>query len=273
MSGVTRTRVPLVRVVGMPSLPVAVALALHGTQALAAAASRREDLVRSAWRASRPRGVEVLDDGEWFQEWADAGETVLFVALPRPGKILGLPPALHPDVMTAAISDGEVLLGGTKGGLATCRITEFGPSGDRGRLLTWTAYPAGVIPRHVVEATDLAALSRGLVTAISETSRRLDALGGAPWRPADTLPADPLARALPVPQETPPPVILALDRAARVVEITRAGLAAEESGAALDAATSRERATLLRGLLSAAQDTIVAATNVATMVMAGWRPL
>ena len=262
----------LVRVFRMPSLPVAAALALHGTHALTVDPSRREDLLEAAWRTARPRGVELLDNGEWLQEWADSGERVLFVAMPRPGKVTGLPPALHPDVMTAVLGDGEVLLGGTTGGLATCRITEFGPIGDRGHLLTWTAYPAPVLPRHVVEATDLAALSRGLLAAIADTARRLEALGGAPWRPADTLPADPITRPLAVPKSTPAPAILALDRATRVAALARAGLAIEDSGAALDAATSRERAVILRGLHGTAEDTIVGATNVATMVMAGWRP-
>mgnify|MGYP001325888554 CR=1 FL=1 len=272
MSGVTAAQDGLTNLSRMPSLPVAAALALHGTHALAARPSQRGELLRAAWGAARPRGVELLDDGEWLQEWADGGETVLFVALPRPGMIVGLPPGLHADVMTAAISEGQVILGGTRGGLATCTVTEFGPIGDRGRLLTWTAYPAPVVPRHVVEATDLAALSRGLLTAIADSARRLESLGGAPWRPGDTLPADPITRPLAVPRTTPAPAILALDRATRVAALARAGLAIEDSGAALDAATSRERAAILRGLLGTAEDTIVGATNIATMVMAGWRP-
>ena len=255
----------------MPSLPLSVSLALHATAACGSSGDR-EAALRRAWRDAHPRTLDVDDDAPWLADWAEEGECVLFVAMPRPGRVGDLPRGLHPDILPVALDAGECVLGGTKGGLAVPTTTTFGPHGDQGRWVTWTAYPGPAVPRHVVEATDLAHIARELIARTTAAARALEDVGGTPWRPMDTLPADPRTRPNALPRKTPAAVLLVLDRAVRIAEVARAGLAVERANAALDATTSLKRTIILTDVLDVALTALTGATNVGAMAIAGWRP-
>ena len=255
----------------MPSLPLSVSLALHATAALTSSGDRSTTL-RTAWHNAHPAALEVDVEARWLKEWADDGESILFIAMPQPGRIGGLPRGLHPDILPPLLEAGECVLGGTHGGIAVPTTTIFGPPGDQGHLVEWTAYPGPAVPRHVVEATDLAHISRELIARTTAAARALEDVGGTPWRPMDTLPADPRTRPNALPRKTPAAVLLVLDRAVRIAEVARAGLAVERANAALDATTSLKRTIILTDVLDVALTALTGATNVGAMAIAGWRP-
>ena len=160
----------------MPSLPLSVSLALHATAALTSSGDRSTTL-RTAWHNAHPAALEVDVEARWLKEWADDGESILFIAMPQPGRIGGLPRGLHPDILPPLLEAGECVLGGTHGGIAVPTTTIFGPPGDQGHLVEWTAYPCPTLPRHVVESTDLAHLSTDLIARTTSAASELDQLG------------------------------------------------------------------------------------------------
>ncbi|PID97110.1 MAG: hypothetical protein CSA84_01835 [Actinomycetales bacterium] len=203
--------------------------------------------------------------------WPARGETAVLLALPRPGSFTGMPRAPR-ESLTVALDAGECLVAPTVGGVLVPTIEEFGPVGDTGRLLTWTAHPAEPLPRHVVEAVDLRELDRSLTGVVRDATERVEALGGIPWRsPAMTTNRTDI-RAAVLPDGVPPRAARLMIDAAVVHAVALEGLAEEHGGAATDAATSSQRAAVFRTVLDTADDTLAGAVNVAAMVLAGWRP-
>jgi len=248
-------------------LPLALRLALWGTRWLHGQATVEEVVERThAGLVTDATGdVETV-----LADWAEAGETAVFLAIPRPGAPAGMPPA-HPDALGAATAAGQAAYAPTVGGLLVPAVAGFGSDGDRGLLASWTAYPAQPVPRHVAEATDLRDLSRRLAEAVQETTERLAAAGGIPWRGWEAT-TEPRRHVPGLPDRLAPRAVHLLDRADTVAGLAVAGLEVESDGAALDASTSLVRATALRRLLAEAQDVLVGATNVLAMEIAGWRP-
>ena len=205
-----------------------------------------------------------------LRDWAERGETAVFLALPRPGLLTGMPRA--PLAVTAAATDaGQAAYAPTVGGALVPALTRFGPEGDTGVLATWAAYETEPVPRHIAEAPDVGDLSRRLTEAVLEATTRLATVGGIPWRGGEATPP-PRARVPGLPPGLAPRPLHLLDRAGDVRALALAGLGVEESGAALDASTSAERTAVLRRLLAEAEATLVGATNVLSMSLAGWRP-
>ena len=120
-------------------------------------------------------------------------------------------------------------------------------------------------------APDVGDLSRRLTEAVLEATTRLATVGGIPWRGGEATPP-PRASVPGLPHGLAPRPLHLLDRAGDVRALALAGLSVEESGAALDASTSAERTAVLRRLLTEAEATLVGATNVLAMTVAGWRP-
>lgn len=207
---------------------------------------------------------------ETLRDWQTYGETAVFLALPRPGVPAGMPRTDRLSLAEAAEA-GQAAYAPTVGGLLVPRLTPFGPDGDPGLLVEWTAYDAEPVPRHVAESTDLRDLSRRLAEAVQEATERLATVGGIPWRGGEANP--PPRSSLPglPPGLAPRPVHL-LDRAVEVRALALSGLDVEAKGAALDATTSAVRTATLRALLVEAEAAVVGATNVLAMSIAGWRP-
>lgn len=202
--------------------------------------------------------------------WPPPGEDVVFVALPRPGSFSGMPHAPRPS-LAAALEAGECLVAPTVGGLLVPQVQTFGPPGDQGRLLTWTAYPGQPLPLHSVEALDVRELGRALTVAVREATTDLQAAGGIPWQPWQAHPRADAQEAI-LPDGLPPRALGLLVQAATVHELAVEGLALEQQRPALDAGTSRLRSDVLRRLLDLADDALVGAVNVGALVLAGRRP-
>lgn len=205
--------------------------------------------------------------------WRDFGESALLVALPRPGDVSGMP-RTSPEVAGAAAAAGECVYVAGMGGLLVPEQSTFGPEGDEGTRVTWTAYEAEPVARHVLEALDLGDLERSLATAVAAGAATLEAVEGRPWTSA---PRDSAERVLAngrwgLPGGLPARAVRVMTMAARTAVIAEEGLRMAAAGPALDVHSSVQRELELRRLASAADAVLAGATNVAVMALAGWRP-
>lgn len=254
---------------GVPvvALPLVLRCALWGTRWLGGRGDL-DDIVQNVHAGT------VTDMAGPFQAtlrtWADQGETAVFLALPRPGQLMGMPRA-HLTTTAAGTDAGQAAYAPTVGGALVPTLTRFGPEGDTGVLVTWAAHQTEPVPRHIAEAPDVGDLSRRLTEAVQEATTRLATVGGIPWRGGEATPP-PRASVPGLPPGLAPRPLHLLDRAGDVRALALAGIGVENSGAALDATTSVERAAILRRLLIEAEATLVGATNILAMSQAGWRP-
>ncbi len=247
-------------VAGMSGLPLSIRVALWGTDAWTHGRDARDALERAHEGLVTDVAGEVL---ETLEQWHAAGERVLLVALPRPGALQGMP-SVSPDARGVALDVGECVIAPTVGGLLVPVVSGFGPAGDEGRLVTWTAYEAAPVSRHTIEALDPRELTRDLAEAVRAATEELEAAGGLPWHPREATPhPSPPGRALP-PSMTPRELLL-LDRACAVLDLAEAGLAAELHQPALDAGSSQRRQLALRTLATRAAHVLAGAANVAAL--------
>jgi hypothetical protein len=253
----------------MPELPVSVRLAVWVTSAWHGRMGLGEAL-----RRSFPDVDHVEGDLGRIELWHELGEQALFVALPRPGDVTGMP-RTSPEALAHAADSGECVYAAGLGGLLVPAVTEFGPEGDTGIRVDVAAYDAQPVPRHRLEMLDLGHVERGLLASMRRHAEQLEAVGGSPWGHHHRAEAETsLERSLwGLPAETPPRVLRVVSLAAKV-----AGLAdiAGASGAlvpgAVDASTSSTREGLLRSLVADADRALADAANVGVMAIAGWRP-
>lgn len=252
----------------MVGLPLVVRLALWASAQAAGVDGDRDDPWAHAGITDLAGDVDTLTD------WLEAGERLFLPALPRPGHLAGMP-RTEPEALDAALDASQAVVAATLGGLLVPMLEPFGPPGDRGLLASVTAYPAQPLPRHVIEATDAAALARWLTESVLEATSTLESIGGTPWRPWETQPepARPMAAGLSAGLVTRAARATHLiGRAATVRELAADGIELELAQPALDATTSARRVTALRTLAGVADEVLVGAATVAAAVLAGWLP-
>ena len=252
----------------MSELPASVRLALWVTAAWNDGVSLREALARSF-----PDLDHVAGDLGRLEVWRDLGERALFVALPRPGDVSRMPLCSVP-VAARAAEAGECVFVPSLGGLLIPTLTPFGPEGDRGWRVDWSAHDAEPVARHRLEMVDLREVEGALLSRLSDLTEAFERVGGTPWGSSGRAAAEGslgsrtwgLPDALPV-------------RALRVMSLaaTAGALAARAGGLTalgadgLDAGTSARRESLVRLLAAHADDALADAANVAVMSLAGWR--
>lgn len=248
-------------------LPASARLALWGTLALAGAVSPGEAAGRSHPSVDHVGG----DVDERLATWRELGEQALFVALPRPGDLTGLP---HASLLAqgAACDAGECVYVAS-GGLLVPRQSRFGSPGDEGTRVDWTPYDAEPVARHLLESLSLADLDRDLATATASATGTLEATDGLPWSSRHREEADAalVARPWNLPPQTPQRALRVMVHAARVGVIVQEGLALAAAGPSLDLHSSGTRERQLRVLQATAHAVLAGAVNVATMTLAGWR--
>jgi hypothetical protein len=221
---------------------------LHGHTSLDSAA---ENVHEKADEPHRVHGVPG-EDGQTgltvaLARLRRAGATGFRLALPQPGDPLGLcGPA---EFNHAAMAAGEAVLvvGLPLGVIPT--IQAYGPPQDQGFTVTWNVLP--VSTETTADVPTLSEAERELTSALREATEELARLDVARWRPeaAEALAAirghgrSPEAVLAP---GYPPRAIKVLTQAQRLAAI--ASLAAVDDGAAVSAAQSRIRTTLLNGL-------------------------
>lgn len=202
--------------------------------------------------------------------WRDLGEQVLLVALPRPGDLTGMPGGSS-EMVTAAVDAEEIVFVPGVGGALVPSIEEFGPAGDRGWQAAWIAYDADPVPTHVVQAVALPDVELALRREAAELTGRLAATSTAPMA-ADGL--ERLARRAVsqdwgVPEGLPPRAIRVIELAGSLTSLAEIGLDGRLQS--IDSSGTLQRERILQELHDRAAHALVAATNVASMHLAGWR--
>lgn len=253
----------------MPELPASVRVALWTTLAW------RGDLtLEDAAGRSLPDVDHVTGLTTTLEAWGGIGERALFVALPRPGDLAGLP-RCAPAAAGRAAEAGECVHVPGVGGLLVPTQSAFGPDGDTGIRIDWTAYDAEPAPRHRLEMLDLRETERELLERMRHHTAQFEAIGGHPWdREARAAAETSLQHSgWGLPEQVPTTALRVIALAAGVSEIAaRAGALTLLGSQGHDARTARRREELVRALAGDADLALSQATNVAVMVLAGWRP-
>lgn len=246
-------------------LPAGVRVALWGTLVLTGRLPVAELPARALPDLDDCRGlVEQVD------VWAALGERVLLVALPRPGDLTGMPhgPA---DLHGAASRAQECVYVPGLGGALVPELSTYGPPGDEGWTVTWTAYPADPVPTHRVEALDLGQTELSLRTELAALTEQLAAAGAPPFGAAAQRGMG-RARAAQeggrwgLPEGLPPRAVRVLDLAGTVLQLADVGL--DTVTESVDAASVARRGVLLRSLQSLAARALADTTNVAALHLA-----
>lgn len=259
-------RVPTIDDMSDHELPAGVRVALWGTLAL------RGDLPLTELPR---RALPDLDDCQGLVEgvrlWSSLGEQVVLVALPRPGDLTGMPRG-GSSFVDAAVQAQECVYVPALGGALVPELSPYGPPGDQGWTVTWTAYPADPVPTHRVEALDLGQIELLLRQDLMEVTEALVSSGPAPFGAA----ADRgLARARSVrdgarswglPEGLPQRAVRVIDLAGTVLGLVDAGL--DSVPGSLDAATVAARSQVLSRLGARAASALADATNAAALHLA-----
>lgn len=253
----------------MSELPASVRLALWVTAAWNGALPVTDALARSF-----PDVDHVAGDLGRLAVWRDLGERALFVALPRPGDMSRMPLGSGPAAALAA-EVGECVFVPALGGVLVPRLTQFGPAGDLGWRIDWTAHEADPVPRHRLEMIDLRDVERTLLLRLAEHTAAFEAAGGTPWGQAGRVEAESAldSHQWGLPDATPTKALRVMSLAATAGLLADRARRLDRLGSdGVDVATAGRREHLLRALAGDADDALADATNVAVMSLAGWRP-
>ena len=185
-----------------------------------------------------------------------------------------MPPGSIPAAALAA-EVGECVFVPSLGGLLVPTLTEFGPAGDVGWRIDWTAHDADPVPRHRLEMIDLREVERTLLLRLREHTEAFERVGGTPWSQSARAEAEAAlgSREWELPEATPAKAVRVMSLAATAGLLAgRAGRLGPLGSDGLDAPTSSQREALVRALAGDADDALADACNVAVMSLAGWRP-
>ena len=251
----------------MSVLPVSVRLALWATTAYAG----RLPVENIVGRA-HPDLDDACGDLDRLSLWRDLGERAVLVALPRPGNLAGMPRG-SAELIAAATDAGECVYVPGVGGALVPTIETFGPAGDHGTSVRWTAYDADPVPTHVLEALSLGEIELQLRLNVQEATARIDALDTKPWNGrlrsmADDLPDS----AWGLPADLPRRAQRVIETAAYIGSATELGLTVHAESQVLTSQLTEQRRRLLTDLAAIADTAMAAAATVAALSLAGLRP-
>ncbi|YAL81869.1 hypothetical protein ACMYYO_07900 [Dermacoccaceae bacterium W4C1] len=249
----------------MPALPASVRLALWSTSALAGHCS-----MSSAVSEALPDLDHVEGALEALTLWADLGEQLVAVALPRPGHVSVLPTSAD-GLAAAAVEAGECVFVPALGGALVPTIEQFGPAGDTGWGITWQQFGADPVPGHLLAGLDVPEIERGLRAHLADATGELTALDALPWA-GSGIRAEADERAALRLWGLPPGID---GRPLRVIQLAGTVAAACEFGLeqtpAVDAGSHGARERVLRDLLGAAETALAQTACVAATAIAGLR--
>ncbi len=248
----------------MSELPASVRVALWVT-----AAWRRGGVVADAVAAALPDVDHVEGDLSRLTVWRDLGEAALLCALPAPGDVVGLP-AASTEAVAAATDAGECVFVPGIGGMLVPQVGEYGSPTERGTLVHWRAHASDPVPRHRVEALDVADVERRFRGALIDVTEELTSVGGRPFASAlarESADAE-LGGRWGLPAGVPARVQRILQLAGTAAGAARVALDGPDG--ALDVATAARRAAALRRLARASDQALADATNAGCAALAGW---
>lgn len=252
-------------------LPASVRVALWSTEVLAGRLPASE-----LPRRALPDVDECVGLVEPVSLWADLGEQVVLVALPRPGDLSGMPRGAS-ALLDAATQAQECAFVPGVGGAIVPELSTFGPPGDEGWLCRWERFDADPVEVHRLEALDLGQSELALRQDLAEMTQALAGLSaGAPLfgpaaeevasRARSTTRGGP---AWGLPEGLPRRAAGLISLAGTVLALADAGL--EVATASMDAASMTRRGELLRQLQARASRALAEATNVAALSQAHQR--
>jgi hypothetical protein len=251
----------------MAVLPVSVRLALWATAAYAGQLPMQEVVGRA-----HPDIDHVGGDLDRLSLWRDLGERAVLVALPRPGRLAGMPRG-SAELIAAATDAGECVYVPGVGGALVPTIETFGPADDQGTKVTWSAYDADPVPTHVLEALTLREIEMRLRQDLLEVTARIDALDTRPWNTslrslADDLPGG----AWGLPTGLPLRAHRVIATAAHIGVAAELGLTIHAESQVLTSQLTQQRRQLLSDLDAIADTAMASAATVAALCLAGLRP-
>ncbi|WP_226346207.1 hypothetical protein [Agilicoccus flavus] len=251
----------------MPDLPTSVRLSLWATRAFAGGLD-----LSTALRLAAPDADHLTGGEPTLAAWRDLGERAVLVALPRPGRLHGLPRG-DADFTDAALEAGECVYVPGVGGALVPDVREFGPAGDTGLAVSWVAHGCDPTPAHVLDAWSLRDADRTLRGELAAAVELLERSSTTPWasRGLRDLADEQLgAGRWGLPDDLPAAAYRLLRTAATLAHAARLGLAAPDDS--LEARSATDRADALRRLGDVADTALAHVTNVAALHLAGYRP-
>lgn len=251
----------------MSSLPASVRVALWATAAFTGALP-----LESVAQKALPDIDHVTGDLDHLAIWADLGERVVLVALPRPGDLTGMPRASL-ELAGAAAEAGECVYVPGIGAALVPSIEQFGPRGDQGTQVSWTSYSCEPTAVHVLDALSLNEIELRFRSELTDITRAIDSLDAKPWlgSPARALADERLGRTgWGLPDGIPLRARRVLSMAATVANTTDVALRLQDHHAVSGALAEQRRALLAR-LQASADRSLAEASNVAALALAGLR--
>lgn len=251
----------------MSSLPASVRVALWATAAFTGHVP-----LESVCAHALPDIDHVTGDLDHLTIWRDLGERVVLVALPRPGRLTGMPRASL-ELAGAATEAGECVYVPGVGAALVPTIEQFGPSGDRATQVTWTAYGCEPTAIHALEALSLHEIELHLRSVLTDATRAIDRLDAKPWSgsPARAVADERVGRTgWGLPDGIPLRARRVLSMAATVATTTDVGLLIEAQHT-VSGTVAEQRRALLAELRDSAERALADATNVAALALAGLR--
>jgi len=252
----------------VPVLPVCVRLSLWATAAYAGQLTVQEAVYRA-----HPDLDHVTGDLDRLSLWRGLGERAVLVALPRPGNFSGMPRA-SAELIAAAAHAGECVYVPGIGGALVPTIEHFGPSGDQGTQVTWSAYDCDPVPVHTLDALSLSEIERRFRQELMEHTRAIEALDVKSWpdSPFRAM-ADGLSIGqLGLPGGLPSRATKIIIMAALIGAATELGLSDQAQSHVLTSTVAQRRRMALTHLDASADTAMAAAATVAALSIAGLRP-
>jgi hypothetical protein len=252
----------------MSVLPVCVRLSLWATAVYAGQLTLAEAVDRA-----HPDLDNVTGDLNRLSLWRDLGERAVLVALPRPGNLSGMPRG-STELIAAATDSGECVYVPGIGGALVPAIEHFGPAGDQGTQVTWSAYDCDPVPVHTLDALSLSEIERTFRQELTEHTLAIEALDAKPWAgsPFRSMADELSISQWGLPAGLPSRATSIITMAALVGVATELGLSDQAQSQVLTGAVAERRRMALTHLDVSADTAMAAATTVAALSMAGLRP-
>jgi hypothetical protein len=161
------------------------------------------------------------------------------------------------------------------GGALVPTIEHFGPAGDQGTQVTWTAYNCDPVPAHTLEGLSLNEIELGFRQDLAAHTRAIEALDATPWAgSAFRSMADQRSTSQwGLPDGLPRRATNVITMAALIGVATELGLSAEAQSQVLTSVIAEQRRVLLTDLDAIADTALAAAATAAALSMAGLLPI
>jgi len=215
----------------------------------------------------------VTGDLDRLSLWRGLGERAVLVALPRPGNLSGMPRG-SPALLAAATDAGECVYVPAIGGALVPTIEHFGPAGDQGTQVTWSAYDCDPVPAHTLDALSLSEIERQFRQELMEHTRAIEVLDAKPWagNPFRAMADERRISQWGLPDGLPSRATKIITMAALVGVATELGLSVQAQSQVLTGTVAEQRRVLLTDLDAITDTAMAAAATVAALSMAGLRP-